>query len=81
MGAFRPSTSHARLWLYFCLLLTAAPTILQFTKYAHVHFLLDMLVATVMAYERLAFAELFAEQKIRVGAFENANKAMESRAN
>jgi hypothetical protein len=57
--------SRPRLWLFFCLLLTAALVILQFTKYAHFHFLLVMLVVTLMAYERLAFAELFAEQKSR----------------
>jgi hypothetical protein len=60
--------SYPRLWLSFCLLLTAGLIILQFTKYAHVHFLLIMLVATVMVYERLAFAELFAEQKTRLNA-------------
>ena len=67
--------SHPRLWLYFCLLLTAALIILQFTKYAHFHFLLVMLVVTLMAYERLAFAELFAEQQSRIGALEDANRA------
>jgi hypothetical protein len=73
--------SHPRLWLHFCLLLTATLIILQFTKYARVHFLLVMLVATLMAYERLAFAELFAEQKIRIDALEDAKTPDEARAN
>jgi hypothetical protein len=64
--------SHPRVWLYFCALLTTALILLQFTKHAHVHFLLVMLVVTLMAYERLAFAELFAEQKISIDALEDA---------
>src|SRR3989442_10003422 len=66
--------SHPRLWLSFCLLLTAALISLQLTKYAHFHFLLVMLVVTLIAYERLAFAELFAEQKRRIDALEKQTK-------
>jgi hypothetical protein len=67
--------SHPRLWLCFCLLLTAALIILQFTRYARFHFLLVMLVTTVMAFERLAFAELFAEQRVRMDGLEDAKKS------
>jgi hypothetical protein len=45
------------------MLLALVLLVLQFTKYAHLHFLLVMAVVTLMAYERLAFAELFAHQK------------------
>ena len=67
--------SHPRLWLYFCLLLTAALIVLQFTKYAHFHFLLVMVVLTLMAYERLAFAELVADQRKRIDDLEGRTNA------
>ncbi len=62
--------SRNRLWPYFCLALMLALVVLQFTKYAHIHFLLVMLIVTLMAYERWAFAELFAEQRSCLEAFE-----------
>jgi hypothetical protein len=54
--------SQSRAWPYGCLLLTVALIVLQFTVYAHIHFLLVMLVVTLMAFERLAFTELLAEK-------------------
>jgi hypothetical protein len=54
--------SQSRVWPYACLLLTLALVVLQFTDYAHFHFLLVMLVVTLMAFERLAFTELLAEK-------------------
>ena len=75
-GRFSSLNTHTHGYgCVFCLQLTAALIILQFTKYAHFHFLLVMLVVTLMAYERLAFAELFAEQQSRIGALEDANRA------
>jgi len=50
--------SQGPAWPYACLLLTVILCILQFTKYAHLHFLLIMMVLTVMSFERWAFAEL-----------------------
>jgi hypothetical protein len=67
--------SRSRIWPYFCLLLTLALVVLQFTRYAHVHFLLVMAVVTLMAYERLAFAELFAQQRSRIAELENGKAA------
>ena len=64
--------SRSRIWPYGCLLITLTLIVLQFTKYAHFHFLLVMLVVTLMAYERLAFAELFAEQKKRIETLERS---------
>ena len=46
--------SYPRLWLSFCTLLTATLVVLQFTRYAHFHFLLVMMVLILMDYERLA---------------------------
>ncbi len=45
-------------WPYGCLLLTIVLGILQFTKHAHLHFLLIMVVLTVMMFERWAFVDL-----------------------
>jgi hypothetical protein len=53
------------------MLLTLVLVVLQFTKYAHLHFLLVMAVVTLMAYERVAFAELSAHQKSRIVSLEN----------
>ncbi len=58
--------SRCRVWPYFCLALTATLVALQFTKYARGHFLLVMLVVTLMAFERLAFAELFAANQAQI---------------
>ena len=60
--------SKTRIWPYTCLMLTVLLVILQFTKYAHFHFLLVMVVLTVMAYERLAFTELLAEKEREIEA-------------
>jgi hypothetical protein len=54
--------SKSRVWPYACLTLTLALAVLEFTKYAHVHFLLVMVVVTMMAFERLAFTELLADK-------------------
>ena len=66
--------SRPRLWYYFCLALTGTLTVLQFTRFARVHFLLVMVVLTLMACERLAFAELFTERTGGIDAAEEANR-------
>jgi hypothetical protein len=67
--------SRSPIWPYSCLVLTLGLVALQFTKYAHFHFLLVMVVLTLMAYERWAFAELFAGQKRRIEALESDKNA------
>ena len=62
--------SRSPIWPYSCLVLTLVLIVLQFTRFAHFHFLLVMLVVTLMAYARWAFAELFAEQNSRLETFE-----------
>ncbi len=63
--------SRCRVWPYFCLVLTVTLVVLQFTKHARVHFLLVMLVVTLMAFERLAFAELFAANQAQMNQKEH----------
>jgi hypothetical protein len=63
---FVSAHAHGRNWPYFCLLLTITLGILQFTRYARVHFLLVMLPVTAWAFERLAFTELLAERDAEV---------------
>jgi hypothetical protein len=58
--------SKWRVWPYSCLIVTLALAVLEFTKYAHVHFLLIMIVVTIMAFERLAFTELLADKDIEI---------------
>jgi hypothetical protein len=67
--------ARPKAWLYFCTILTLTLVALQFTRYARIHFLLVMLVLTLMAFERLAFAELFATQQRRIDALENRKNA------
>ena len=58
--------SRGRVWPYFCLLLTIALIVLQFTRYSRIHFLLIMLVVTLLSFERLAFAELLADRDLEI---------------
>jgi hypothetical protein len=67
--------SRPKAWLYFCLILTLALGAVQFKKYVRIHFLLVMIVPTLMAFERLALAELFATQQRRIEALENRENA------
>ena len=54
--------SRGRAWPYFCLLLTLTLAVLQFTRFARVHFLLIMVPVTAWVFERLAFTELLSER-------------------
>ena len=67
--------SKTRIWPYTCLILTALLVALEFTKYAHFHFLLVMVVLTVMAYERLAFTELLAQRDKEIEALKSKKGA------
>lgn len=51
---------------YSSLSLTLFLLILQFTRYAHPHFLLIMLLLTLLFFERLAFAELLAAKDLEI---------------
>ncbi len=68
--------SRWRICPYSSLLLTIVLVIMQFTNYARPHFLLMMLLLTLMLFERLAFAELFAarDAEIRTLRHENERK-------
>ena len=67
--------SKTRIWPYTCLILTVLLIVLEFTKYAHFHFLLVMAVLTLMAYERLAFTELLAERDKEIEALKGRKDA------
>lgn len=58
---------------YCSLLLTLLLLILQFTKYAHFHFLLMMILLTIMLFERLAFAELLAARDSEIKRLQHEN--------
>jgi hypothetical protein len=60
---------------YSSLFLTVALVILQFTKYAHIHFLLIMLPVTLLLFERLAFAELLAAKDAEIRRLQHDDKA------
>lgn len=53
-------------WPYFCLLLTLSLLALEFTPYAHFHFLLIAALLTLMAFERWGFAQLLAEKDAEI---------------
>jgi len=68
--------SKWRVWPYTCLLLTLALIAIQFTKYAHFHFLLVVLVVTLMAFERLGFTELLAAKDKEIERLKHDSKTV-----
>jgi hypothetical protein len=80
-AAFVYKRSLSRVWPYACLLLTIVLCVLQilcilhFTEHSHIHFLLIMLVVTLMAFERLGFSELLMGRDKEIERLRHESKA------
>jgi hypothetical protein len=65
-GLFVKRYSKWRALPYCSLWVTLMLVILQFTRYAHLHFLLLMALFTILLFERLAFSELLSARDLEI---------------